>query len=76
MYYYGLKINCLLRYLTLLRNSQLAWLVMSASFWGFFFTENNRHADMSRDMSGANTDHAGDIEPCRLLRRRIDVVLA
>ncbi len=56
--------------------SILPWLVMSASCRGFFFTENDRHADMSRDMSGADTDHVGDIELCRLLRRRVDVVSA
>ena len=38
--------------------------------------QNNRHADMSRDMLACRRRHVGDIKPCRLLRCRVDVVSA
>ncbi len=46
--------------------------VMSA----IFPPHDDRHTDMSRDMLACWHQHVGNIEPCRLLRCCVDVVLA
>ncbi len=43
---------------------------------GIFSPQNDRHADMSAPCRRHDTDHVGDIAPCRLAGRRVGVVLA
>jgi hypothetical protein len=43
---------------------------------GIFSPQNNRHADMSAPCCRHDTDHVGDIAPCQLAGRCVDVVLA
>ena len=38
--------------------------------------QNDRHADMSRNMSACWRQHVGDIKPCRILRCHVDVMSA
>ena len=43
---------------------------------GIFSPQNGRHADMSAPCCRHDTDHVGDIAPCRLAGRRVGVVSA
>jgi hypothetical protein len=43
---------------------------------GIFSPQNDRHADMSALCCQHDTDHVGDIAPCRLVGRRVGVVSA
>ena len=43
---------------------------------GIFSPQNDRHADMSATCRRHDTDHVGDIAPCRLLRCHVGVVSA
>ncbi len=43
---------------------------------GDFSPKNNRHADMLAQCCRHDTDHVGDIAPCRLVRRHVGVVSA
>ena len=43
---------------------------------GIFPPQNDRHADMSAPCRQHDTDHVGDIAPCRLAGRRVGVVSA
>ncbi len=43
---------------------------------GIFSPQNDRHADMSAPCPRHDTDHVGDIAPCRLAGHRVGVVSA
>ena len=43
---------------------------------GIFPPQNDRHADMSAPCRRHDTDHVGDIAPCRLSGRRVGDVSA
>ena len=43
---------------------------------GIFSPQNDRHADMSALCRQHDTDHVGDIAPCRLVGRRVGGVSA